>query len=385
MELFKASSQWSTRPDDERFPDLPTMHTACTAYRTTAAESRTPYATIEAIPLNGDVAIQGKGGIPSKVTHWAFGQLCARAEAPGSYLRQLPPTLAATCLNHGLQTHKNGDTALLMFHKDNGNLLLRAATSLEYTRIWNSDITSRLVELLPDGWRVPPARPARASQSGTRPATEADVLGASTFGLSIKVGDLIAPAGLYASDHDMFAFLVNETRQVSDGVGGQLSRGFFAWNSEVGAASFGICSFLYRHVCGNHIVWDASKVVEVRLRHVGSADRKAFRTLQVELRRYADRAASDDEALITQARTFEIAGTKDQVLDRIFRLRVPVLSKARIEAAYDRTDRNYPIDGSPRTAWGMAQGLTRISQETPYADTRTELDRAAGKVLAIAF
>jgi len=118
---------------------------------------------------------------------------------------------------------------------------------------------------------------------------------------------------------------------------------------------------------------------------VGSADRKAFRSLQVELRRYADRAASDDEALIAKARTFEIAGTKDEVLDKIFRLRVPVLSKARIEAAYDRTDRNYPIDGSPRTAWGMAQGLTRISQETPYADSRTELDRAAGKGLAIAF
>lgn len=207
----------------------------------------------------------------------------------------------------------------------------------------------------------------------------------SDFGLSVRVGDMIAPAGLYASDHDCFAFLVNERAQIEDGTGGMLSRGFFAWNSEVGAASFGLCAFLYRHVCGNHIVWDAKGVTEIRLRHVGNADGKAFRSIRGQLTQYADQSVSDQEAMIKRAREFNLGGTKEEVLDRIFKLRVPVLSKAKIEQAYTSTERNYPIDGSPRTAWGMAQGLTRISQATPYADTRAEIDRAAGKVLSISF
>ena len=45
---------------------------------------------------------------------------------------------------------------------------------------------------------------------------------------------MIAPAGIYASDHDMFAFLVNEEYRIDDGSDGGLARGFFVQNSEVG-------------------------------------------------------------------------------------------------------------------------------------------------------
>ena len=34
---------------------------------------------------------------------------------------------------------------------------------------------------------------------------------------TMKLGDLIAPAGIYASDHDMFAFMVNEDARIDDG------------------------------------------------------------------------------------------------------------------------------------------------------------------------
>jgi len=75
------------------------------------------------------------------------------------------------------------------------------------------------------------------------------------FQQSLKVGDKIAPAGLYGSDHDMFAFMVLENRRIEDGTEGGLSRGAFFSNSEVGGGAFRIKSFYYRHVCGNHIVW----------------------------------------------------------------------------------------------------------------------------------
>lgn len=37
------------------------------------------------------------------------------------------------------------------------------------------------------------------------------------------------------------------------------------------------------------------------------------------------------------------------------------------------------------TDWEMAQGITRLSQETPFADERAKLGRVTGKVLRIAF
>jgi len=56
------------------------------------------------------------------------------------------------------------------------------------------------------GWRVPPAHPLFADQPGVRLASEADVLWPDGFELSVRVGDAIAPAGLYLGDRSLFAF-----------------------------------------------------------------------------------------------------------------------------------------------------------------------------------
>jgi hypothetical protein len=41
--------------------------------------------------------------------------------------------------------------------------------------------------------------------------------------------------------------------------------------------------------------------------------------------------------------------------------------------------------GNPNSAWGMMSGMTRLSQQTGYADTRNQLDRQARKILEMAF
>jgi hypothetical protein len=46
-------------------------------------------------------------------------------------------------------------------------------------------------------------------------------------------------------------------------------------------------------------------------------------------------------------------------------------------------EQHVDTDGSPRTFWGFAQGITRISQAEAYADTRHELDMAATKLLSL--
>jgi hypothetical protein len=183
----------------------------------------------------------------------------------------------------------------------------------------------------------------------------------------------------------MFVFMINESRRISEpGNPDGLSRGFMAGNSEVGDSAFWLLRFLYRNVCGNHIVWGASQVSEIRIPHIGNADDRVFSKIRGELIKYANESASDDEARIRTATRFVLGATKDEVLDRLFSVKSLRLSRVKLNEAYDIVVTEEP-NVDPTTAWGVAQGLTRLSQATPYADERVELDRAAGRVLNMAF
>lgn len=384
MELFRASRQWAERPDDERFASIQDLHDAVSSYRGSAREATIPFASLRTEARDGEVVLVGKANNPARLTNWSFGQLATSIGAPASYLRNLPATLAAQNLNHGLANTTDRTDRNLLLHQ-NGDLLARSLTSEKYTRIWNSDLTSRLLRLPDLGWQVPPARPVREGQKGTRKAAHADLLRGASFGLSIKEGDLIAPAGLYASDHDMFVIMVQNDKRISEpGNPDGLARGFMIGNSEVGASSLWIVQFLYRMVCGNHIIWGAKDVKEFRTRHIGNADERTFRELHGTIVKYANDSASDEEAKIQKAAKFVLGGTKDEVIDRLFGIRTLGLSRKTLNAAYDATVVNEP-NLDPTTVWGVAQGLTRVSQDSPYADERHAADRAAGKVLSIAF
>ena len=122
----------------------------------------------------------------------------------------------------------------LLFHL-NGGYVLRALTSDKYERIWNYEVAQRLLWLESDGWE--PAMPdirAELDPDGPRPS-------------------------LYASDHDLFAFIRHTARTINEpGNPDGLQRGLIAENSEVGASALKLTRFLYREMCGNHIIWGAT-------------------------------------------------------------------------------------------------------------------------------
>lgn len=385
MELYRASNEWANRPDDERFGTLAELQAVTEQRRNTSAEKTFDLSTVRA-EVVGDTSIAVKSiksdnPVPAHLSHFAFGQVCQQLSAPASYLRTLPPTLATQNLNHHLATMGSGTQVKGLFRNGGDNpLKLRGLSSTEYVRVWDHEIATRLVDLQADGWRVPPARPVREGQRGTRPATESDVMDGATHGLSIKVGDLIAPAGIYASDRDMFVFLVNENVRTDDG----LARGVFVWNSEVYGVVFGVCSFLYDFICGNHIVWGASMVQELKLRHVGGVRGRAFRQMAVEIKKYGNDSISDEQAKITTAKRYLIADKDEDVIDTLFGMKSLGIPKRTLEAAQVVAKQTHRY-GDPRSAWGMVQGLTEVSQATGYADERNAIDRAAGKVLDLAF
>lgn len=116
------------------------------------------------------------------------------------------------------------------------------------------------------------------------------------------------------------------------------------------------------------------------MRHIGSADERFDREMQLELRKYSDASVSDEEAKILHARTFQLAAKKDDLIDLIFNK--SILSRKAAEFAYVKADQ---FEDKPLTAWGYAQGITRMSQNSANADSRVELDKAAGKVIELAF
>ncbi len=277
MEIFKAHTQWATRPADERFSSVQALYDATAAYAATAVErENVSTSTLRVENVDGSVQLVGKGNQPAALTHWAFGQLAARVQAPASYLRELPATLAVQNLNHGLAKRLQADAddrVNLLLHA-NGSLLVRAFTSEKYERIWNHEVASRLLRLQAYGWA--PATP--------------DVR---------KIDDGLP---LYASDHDMFAFMAHNERTINEpGNPDGLKRGFIVGNSEVGASSLWILRFLYREMCGNHIIWGATQATEIRARHTKNV-RDKMRMWDVEVRKYMDSSATLEETAIAYAK-----------------------------------------------------------------------------------
>ena len=353
----RASAEWSRRPDDQRFLTVDALLDAVEVRR---YESTTEDVALDAMLVQpgdgGELALVDREGTRGgTLTNWAFSQLCQRAKAPAGYLRTLPPQLAAIPLQWSLETHEgrsdeSNDAKLLI--RTNGHRSIAAATSPTYGRIWDRDVVRAIkasVDL--DVWKVP-----SASYSGTDPKR------ATT---------------LYASDRDVFLFLVDEGRPVDCGGGDVLRRGFYCWNSEVGSATFGLKTFTYDRVCDNRIVWGQDNVTELTIRHTSGGPHRFAAQAAPQLRAYANSATTGMVATVKAAKAREVGRDKDAVIAwmKARGFSVPEAGAAYTAAQRDRRGYN------PRTVWGLVQGLTDVAHGIAHTDDRITLETRAGRLL----
>ncbi|MCG5481975.1 MAG: DUF932 domain-containing protein, partial [Ensifer alkalisoli] len=259
--IGRVSSEWFSRPDDERFLSLSDLHRAVSA-RTERARVRTVESAeirVEATRDNAEsisLIVPGERQ-PLAPTHWSYGQLCSLVGAPASYMRQLPAPLAAINLQHGLLNNRSELVKTL--EMDDGHVELRAVTSPEYGRIWDHELIAAIMNIAGNGtgdsiWKVP------------------GVLDWSTMTHNPFVDITKATTTLYASDRDVFVFLVDDTHPIEagrlpNGEPDLYFRGFYAWNSEVGSKTLGIASFYLRAVCANRNLWGTENFEEITIRH----------------------------------------------------------------------------------------------------------------------
>ena len=351
--LYQAHKQWAVRCPDDRFADLNSLHQFVGSRRTGAIERTRSFRDLSMV-IDYDDALAVNGEHPvSRFSHWSFGQLCEWMKAPAPYLRRLPVSLVAECLQHSISHSPNSCQILIRQEQDgersSATSTVAAITGPKYSRIWDTDIVETLIRSVEGtGWHVPRARSNNHSDS----------------------------AGLYASDRDMFVFFVNDEQPIEiDDV--RLGRGFFCWNSETGAASFGLTTFLYNYVCQNHIVWGAEQIEELRIIHRDNANNR-FRIEAIPvLNRFVENLSYSEgiKSAITAAKQTQVGVDLEQVLkwgeDKSF-------SHIELTNAWE-TGQSEGEDVS--TVWGIVQGLTAYARQIPFMNARVNLERRAGNLL----
>lgn len=364
VNLTEASRQWATRPDDQRFLTLEDLHRSVMTRRHESWTVAPPVSEIQVRPqTNNGIGLEvydPTSGADRLLypTNWSFNQLASFAKAPASYLRQLPAELAAINMQWGLE-HSSGREEGLILARSNGSNELRSLTSTSYGRIWDNQVVEAVqaVNARQEGrWQVPAA--SYATQNPKRATT------------------------LYASDRDVFIFLVDPNNPIEVPGKQPLFRGFYTWNSEVGAATFGLTTFLYNYVCDNRTIWGATDIRELRIRHTGGAPERFAREGAQYLARYANETTRPltvaIQAAINKDLKDELNVKAGDTVETWLQKRgfTKAAAKASVETAVAE-------EGQARSLWDIVQGVTAYARSVPYTDERIKLESAAGKLMAL--
>jgi hypothetical protein len=362
--ITTAANEYATRPADERYGSIDDLIAAARADQQLSAERNYNVKDLHAVavydptPECASVQLVSPKG-QATFTHWSFGQLCRMIGAPAGYLRTLPASLTADCLNDGILRSDVGQAATLLVRAANGRPepTIRSVTSDTYGRLWDGPLYTALQATLGADFQLPPTWEGGAD--GPR-------------------------SGAYRGDRDSFMVTVNGGSIVNDpsarGGNGQMFRGLMIRNSEVGACSVTIEQILFEYICGNHNFWGAVVDKRFKRRHVGGhVLRDVVREIGAIGYAWTQRSAAQDERLIRLLIDHELASTKEAIVDELQKMGA---TKAQATSAYDTSEQSEIFTASPRSFWGLNQGLTRLSQSSAYQDERFELDSLAGKILA---
>ncbi|MRX34594.1 MULTISPECIES: DUF932 domain-containing protein [Aminobacter] len=369
--IGRVSSEWFSRPDDERYLSLTELYDAVKqrADRATARIVESRAVRVEATRANAErlsLIIPGQDQ-PVAPTHWSFGQLCSLVAAPATYMRQLPAPLAGINLQHGLLSHR----AELMktLETEDGRIELRAVTGPDYGRIWDHELVAAVMNIAGNGtgdtmWKVP------------------GVLDWATMTHNPFVDITKDTTTLYASDRDVFLFLVDDTHPIEagrlpNGEPDLYFRGFYCWNSEVGSKTLGIASFYLRAVCMNRNLWGVEGFEEISIRHSKFAALRFAHEAAPALTSFANSSPAPFIAGIKAAREKIVARTDE---DRENFLRKRGFSKAEtgkiIEAVLQEEGR------PPESIFDFVQGMTAHARTKAHQDSRLELEGRAKALLA---
>jgi hypothetical protein len=368
--IGRVSSEWFSRPADERYLSLSELY-ASVQDRSERSRTRTVESAAIRVDATRDNAerltlMLPGSDVPVTPTHWSFGQLASLVGAPAAYLRQLPAPLAGINLQYGLTSNRAEQIKTL--ETDNGRVELRAVTGPDYGRIYDHELVEAVQRIAGNGtgdtrWKVP------------------GVLDWSTGVYNPRVDITRDTTTLYASDRDVFLFLVDdlnpiEAGKLPDGSPDLFFRGFYTWNSEVGAKTLGMASFYLRAVCQNRNLWGVEDFEEITIRHSKYAASRFAQEAAPALLNFAESSPQPFVNGIKAARERIVARTDE---DRTDFLRKRGFSKSDtgkiIDAVLTEEGR------APESIFDFVQGITAVARDKPHQDARLDMETKAKKLL----
>ncbi|RTM03887.1 MAG: DUF932 domain-containing protein [Hyphomicrobiales bacterium] len=366
----RVSSEWFSRPADERYLSLSEL---ARSVRGRADRSKTR--VVESALIH----VEANRNDPERLalilpgtdtaiapTHWSFGQLAGLVGAPAAYLRQLPAALAAINLQYGLTSNRADQIKTL--ETDDDRTELRAVTGPDYGRIFDAELVEAVQRIAGNGtgdtrWKVP------------------GVLDWSAGVYNPRVDITKDTTTLYASDRDVFLFLVDdlnpiEAGRLPDGSPDLYFRGFYCWNSEVGAKTLGMASFYLRAVCQNRNLWGVEDFEEITIRHSKYAANRFAHEAAPALLNFANSSSLPFVNGIKAARQRIVARTDE---DRTDFLRRRGFSKAEAGKIIDTVlaEEGRP----PESIFDFVQGITAVARDKPHQDARLDMEAKAKKLL----
>lgn len=372
--LYLAHRQWADRPADEGFNAFPPL---LDKLQSRYDLSSTVTLNLPEIATEGEinadleadeVELINPTGERFRFTPWGFRSLCRKVGAHAEFLRKLPAQNVAADLQVLLSgkaaqyeddADEGGnwteDQQVLTLRDPEGIRRVRHIGSSRYGRIWDLDV----------------AKWAAGVQD--------------QYSLTVPPAISATPRGLYAGDQDCFFFMVSENAvevKRPDGTPESLGRGIMVWNSEVGKRTFGLCTFLYQYICGNHIVWGAQDVQTLETRHVGEAFQRATADLMPGVAGYLNSSSQGEADLLNLAMRTRIS---DSPLEAVRLLRTKGLSKGVAQDVVTLANTDPTNLGLDPLSWmAIVNGVTLKARDLPNGDARTVLQaKGAGFLSAL--
>ncbi len=336
--LTKASHELFKRTPDETFSSLTALMSHCRDQKESGKDRWLPPRSVNALPRDGRLVLAPDGGEAVAMNDWSFTQLCGLAKVSKETVNRLSPETAARVF---AETMPATNKPVQLFHEGER---LRSVHGTSYTRLFNADVVAMLMEFAVDF--QPP-------QPGLNGAT-----------------------GLYAGEQDMFCFLIDPTGW-AEIEGEAFAPGFFVWNSEVGKRSVGVSTFWFQAVCRNHIVWDATDVLEITRKHTGKVGGALsdIRRAVDELVKKRDSRKDGFVAVIKKAMETKLGEDADEVLN--------VLSDKGIGKSLAKHAVELAQAQGRFTIFSVVDALTRLAGDAVYAGERHEADKKAAALLRL--
>lgn len=270
---------------------------------------------------------------------WSFSQLCRMAGVAKDTVNRVSPDTADRIFRETLP--QNGKKPLQLFIEDDR---IRSLHGTQYTRLWDVELVNVVREFAVDF--IPP-------QKGYNGAT-----------------------GLYVGEEDMFMFLIDPTGWIEIN-GEAFAPGMFLFNSEVGKRSLGASTFWFQAVCANHIVWDATDVVEFTRKHTSKVGEGLSQIRQIICQLIEKRDARKDgfARVLKKAMQEKLGQDGEEVLK--------VLNKQGISRSLAKQATELAARNGAFTIFSVVDALTRMAREIENAGDRVEIDQKASSLLQL--